>query len=394
MAASAQSLSPQQLTALNAQARANILAYGVPRLQQIFSNAYVPANQNIVNIPFQNVGLIRGFLVKVTGTIINTATTGGSNTTATRTQLGASNVLSQIQVQDYNNNNRIQTTGWHIALLNSAKQNMGFGGAYAPNLPINFGNNWTVQSAAASIAPSAGGTTTAAISYYYYVPLAYSKLDLRGAVYGGLVNATAQLILTINPSPVAAAGADATLAVYGGSSGGWSGNVTVTVWQDYIDQLPTNNGNVILPPIDISTIYDLKNTATGAAMVTGQDFPIPYANFRTFLSTCVIFDNNGTLNTGSDINYWMLQAANSTTFWKYGPDEAALLARSIFMADPPDGVYWFDTRDRPINTQQFGNVQLVINPSGTITNPALLVGYEQFDMTQTIGIASSLSQGQ
>jgi hypothetical protein len=387
-------ITPQQLTALNAQARANILAYGVPRLQQIYSQGVVPANGNILNIPFQNVGLIRGFLVKVTGTITNTSTTGGTNLTATRSELGGANVLSGIQVQDYNNNTRIQTTGWHISLLNSAKQNMVFGGAYAPNVPVDFGNNWTVQAAAATIAPNSGGTANSAISYYYYVPLAYSKLDLRGAVYGGLVNATAQLILTINPTPVVAAGADATLAVYGGTTGGWTGNVTVTVWQDYIDQLPLNQqGQVVLPPIDISTIYDLKNTSNGAALTVGQDFPIPYANFRTFLSTCVIFDNGGSLNVGSDVNYWMLQAANSTTFWKYGPNEAALLARSIFMADPPKGVYWFDTRDRPINTQQFGNVQLVINPSTVNANPALLVGYEQFDMTQTIGLASSLPAG-
>jgi hypothetical protein len=150
---------------------------------------------------------------------------------------------------------------------------------------------------------------------------------------------------------------------------------------------------VMAPPLDISTVYDLKYTSTGAAITVNQDYGIPYANFRTFLSTMLVVDNGGTFNTGSDVTYFQLQAANSTTFWKYTPDVAALLARGIFMADPPAGVYWFDTRDRPINTQQFGNVQLVVNMNTVNANPSLQVGYEQFDLTQTIALASSLPTG-
>lgn len=376
-------MTQQQLAAANMQARANILANGVPRLQNIYSQAVTPSATGApVNINFQNVGMIRGFLVRVKGTLHNT-----DAGTANRTGLGAANALTNISLFDFNNIQRINTTGAHISLLNSAKQNMVFGGAYSPNVPVNYGNNWTVQSLPATLAT----TADAAITYFYYVPLAYAKNDLRGAVYAGLVNATAYLSLVINPTPFAAAG-DAVNAMYSGMTGVWKAGtqVTIDVYQDYIDQLPTSNGQVVLPPLDISTVYDLKYTSVGAAITVNQDFGIPYANFRTFLSTMLIVDNGGTFNVGSDINYFSLQAANSTVFWKYTPDVAALLARNIFMADPPPAVYWFDTRDRPINTQQFGNVQLVVNMNTVNANPALLVGYEQFDLTQTIALASSL----
>jgi P3 major capsid protein len=379
-------MTQQQLAAANAQARANILSFGVPRLQNIFSQAVTPSATGApVNVNVQNVGLIRGFLVRVKGSLHNS----GSGT-ANLSEFGAANVLSNITFNDFNNIQRINTTGFHMSMLNSAKQDTVFGGAYSPNVPVSFGNNWTVQSAPATVATTANG----ALTYFYYVPLAYSKSDLRGSVYAGLVNATAFLGLTINPNPFVAAG-DFLSAIYTGQAGVWQAGtqVQIDVYQDYIDQLPMQNGQAVLPPLDISTIYDLKYTSTGAAITANQNYGIGYANFRTFLSTMLIVDNGGTYNVGSDINYFALQAANSTNFWQYTPDVAALLARSIFMADPPSGVYWFDTRDRPINTQQYGNVQLVVNMSTVNANPALLVGYEQFDLTQTIQIMSSLPSG-
>jgi hypothetical protein len=375
----------QQIAANNAAIRGMILANGVARLQQIFATGISPSAQNgPINVPIQNVGLIRGFLVKVQGTFTNAA-----GSTATRTEFGAANLLSAIAFQDFNNITRIQTTGWHMNLLNSAKNNMVFGGAYAPNVPSDYGNNWTVQSAPATIAAS----TDAPFTFFYYVPLAYAKNDLRGAVYAGLVGATAQLQLTLNPTPFAAAG-DATLAVYSGNAGNYKAaqNVNITVYQDYIDQLPTMNGQVLLPQVDLSTIYDIKNTSS-SGLVVGQDFGVLFANFRTFLSTAIVYDNGGTLNTGSDINYFSLTAANSANLWKYTPDVAALLARGQFMADPPKGTYFFDTRQAPINTQQYGNMEIIVNPSVVNAGASLLVGYESFAMTQTITGAASLPSG-
>ena len=381
--------SPAQTTAQrNAMARQAILMNGVDRFQQIYSSGINPSNQTILNINPQNVGLVRGFLVKVSGTIANT-NTGSSGVALTRTNFGASNLLRNIAFTDMNNQVRHQTQGWHLSVVNSAKQPMVIGGAYAPNIPVGYGNNYDVQTAASTLSVATGTTP---VQFYYYVPLSYSKVDLRGAMWAGVVNAVAQLQLEINPTPVVASG-DAGLAVYSGNTGGWSGNVTVTVWQDYIDQIAMDgNGQPILPQDDIQWLYQLNNT-TLSSLVVNQDFGVPFANFRNFLSTTLVYDNGGSYNAGTDINYFALQTANSSNIWKYGPEEASFLARSTFMADPPTGAYYFDHRNKPISTQQFGNTQITINPSVVNANAALWTGFEYFAQASQVVFAGSLPSG-
>lgn len=391
MAAAPTQMTPQQMFQRNMDARNLVLAAGVPMFQSIFAQSINPTNQTVVNIPIRNIGLIRGFLVKITGTLKNT---DGAGATATRTPFGVANLISQFVFTDLFNTVRIQTTGWHMALINSAKQPLVFGGAYAPNVPMGYGNNWDVDVGPATIAD----TVDAPVSMYYYVPLAYTANDLRGSMYAGVVNATSQLQVTINPNPIVDTGVDATNAVYSGATvvagtGGWkaASTVSIEVFQDYIDQIPIIDGNPILPQQDLSTIYELKNVALNG-LVSGQDFGIPYANFRTFLSTTVVVDNNGTLNNGDEINYWALRAANTTELFRYGPNEAALLGgRNIFGTDLPLGTYHFSHRNRPINTQQFGNMNLYINPNSSINAAAvLLVGFEDFAMLDQVTYAGSL----
>lgn len=374
----------QQAFAVNNARRAAILSTGVERLQQVYNTAINPANQTVINIAPQNVGLVRGFLVKVMGTIANT-NVGASGAALARTGFGAANLLRNITFNDTNNQNRHQTQGWHMSLINSAKQPMVMGGAYAPNVPVGYGSNYDVMTAPSAISVATG---SAAVQYYYYIPLSYTKVDLRGAMWAGIVNATAQLQLEINPNPVVATG-DAGLSVYSGNTGGWTGNVTVQVWQDYIDQIPMNNGNPLLPEQDIATLYQLQNSAL-TGLTANQDFGVPFANFRNFLSTALVYDNAGVYNPGTDINFFALQTANSTNVWKYGPEEAALFARSTFMADPPTGAYYFDSRIKPIETQQFGNTQITVNPSAVTNGASIWTGFEYFAQASQVVFAGSL----
>lgn len=380
----ADQMSPAQLQQINMAARMAVLSNAVEMTQQISSQSVVPATQNILNIVPRNVGLIKGFIVEVTGTLTN-----GAGSTATQTPFGAANVLSNITFQDLNNQVRINTTGWHVAMLNSAKQGFGYGGAYAPNLPMGYGNNWTVQSLPATVAAS----TDAAVRQIYYVPLAYSADDLRGSIYAAVVNATMNLQLTLNLTPFTAAG-DPTPCVYAGNAGNWKAAtpVTVTVYQVYLDQIPRGDQGPILPPLDLNTIYELKQT-TLTGIAAAQDFPYAYANYRDFLSTFAVYDNAGVLNVGSDVNYWSLVSANFTQLFKVTPEIAALNARGVFMADPPRGTYYFDTRRRPINTQQFGNMELNLNASAVTAGASLLVATEAFATVNTIVGGASLSAG-
>jgi hypothetical protein len=390
--------SPAQI---NAQARTLINALAVPREQQIFNSAYTASGtanisntQPVVNIQPRMVGLIRGFIVKVSATITN-----GSAVQIDLTDFGPSNLLSQIQFQDLQNNTRIQTPGWHLAALNTAKQRRPYSTSLVRetgfSYPINYGANMAGQIGAAATIPAGG---SAVINMWWYVPLAYSEKDLRGAVYANVVNATMQLNLTFNALPVVDSGADATQAVYQGDVAGSTAlavisAATVTVYQDYLDQLPVGQQGVILPPLDLATIYDIKQTLL-TAIVAGQDFPVQYANFRDFLSTHVIYVNTaagGVRGNGSDINYWALQSANFTNIWKRNPDRIAQMVRNTLQVDPPPGMYYFSSRERPISTQQYGNMELVLNALTAGTGAYLLFATEAFAMLNNVVGAGSLA---
>lgn len=386
----------------NIQARAAILQYGVKRIQQIYTNAVNPANQNILNIPPQNVGLLVGFIVEVDGNVANTG-----NATITRTEYGISNALTNITFSDLSNYIRHNTSGRHMQRVNSAKQGFEWGGAYQPNVPMDitafntsFANtnlvtpNWNVRSGALTIAASANAN----VREIYYVPVAYTAQDLRGSIYAAVTNATMNLQLTINPTPSVAAASDGLNAIYQGGAFGalpWNGNVTVTVYQVYYDQLPTVSQNgqttVALPLMDLNNQYCLLET-TLTGLVSGSDFPYSFANFRQFLSLTAVLDNAGALNAGSEVNYVALTSANNTNIFKYTPQIAALFSRTTFMSDPPKGEYYFDFRAQPIATNQFGNMNLNFNPNGNIlAGASLFVGSEYFAQQQQVSGAQSLS---
>lgn len=375
----------QQARAQNAGARAAVVANAQKLTQPLFSGTFVPANQNVVNVAPRNVGLLLGFYIYVQGSLAAASGTGNL------TQFGPANMLSQIQFLDLQNYTRHQTAGWHLALINAVKSKGAFAGAWTlSSYPINFANNYNVQTAPATI------TTGSPCKYLYYLPIAYSDFDLRGAIYAQVVSANMNLQLTINPAPVVTGTNDATLAVYGGATtvtaGGWSSAVTITIHQVYYDQLPRQGINPIVPALDLATVYELKNTAL-FGLVVGQDYQIAYSNFRDFLSTAVIYDNGGTLNVGSDINYWALQAANYVNLFNVPPYLAAVWGNSTIDDDMPKGTYYYDSRAKPISTTTYGNMNLTINPSVVNANAVLLVGFEDFgiqnQLIQAAGIANS-----
>lgn len=370
----------------NLQARSIVTGNAVRMVQQIASLTVNPNTAGPINLPPRNVGLLLGFIVEISGGITN-----GAADVATRTGFGSANVLQNVVFTDLNNVQRINTRGSHLAILNSARNGFGFGGAYAPNLPMSFGQNWAPFSGPATLAANATGTLT----HTFHVPVAYGLDDLRGAIYTAVVNATQNLQLTLATSAQlgVATAADPLGAAYVGNDNlAWTGNVTVNVYQVYYDQIPMFNGAPVLPMQDLNTIYDIKNTVL-TGLSANQDFTIPYANFRQFLSTTPIFDNGGTFNSGSDISYWALRAANNTELFRMSPNIAALEARQTFMADPPPGCYYFDHRRKPIDTITYGNMELVVNPITVNAGAQMVVGFESFQIVNQQAAASSLPAG-
>jgi hypothetical protein len=404
---------------LNQVARSAIKASAVSMLQPIFSATYgattdttdVSATNPVINIPPRNVGLIRGFWVKVVITYNNQ-----SGETATLSDFGPANIFSQIQFTDLNNNIRIQTTGWHLNIVNSIKAKRPYAAALirggsgsttgGTDSPINYGANFVGQEpttltgvtyAPATIANGAAASAST-VTMWYYIPLAYSWEDFRGAVYANVVNATMQLSLTFNPRSGVLATADSTNAVYTLAAGATASSFVaaqaiITVYQDYLDQLPVGQAGVLLPVLDLATIYELKNTVV-TSVVANQDFPVQYSNYRDFLSTTAIYINTGSSGAradGTDINYWALQSANFTNLWKVEPGLAALRIRNAIQADLPPGAYYFGSRDKPISTTQYGNMNLIINAITAGAGAYLNIGWEDFAVVQQLSMAGSLA---
>lgn len=383
---------------LNAQQRAAVLAQSVEMEQQIFSGSFTVANQNVVNIQPRFVGLIKRFRVVVTANIQNT----DAAVDATGTPFGVANILQNVQFTDLQNYLRINTTGWHLANLATAKYQGVYAGSnqasvYTSGTQLrsvvgNLGNNYPAITDLQNLTHA----TNQNIRMSYEVPISYSDTDLRGAIWANIVNATMNLQVTIAPAATAfvAAAADDTLAILkaGTCSYGAGGNVTITVFQVYLDQLPQGQNGAVLPLLDVSTIYELKNTPF-ANLVANQELPVSFANFRDFLSVFAVYNNNGS-NTGhgngSDINYWALVSANLTNIWKLDPLSAAERWRKILVADFPPGMYYFSFRNKPVSTLQYGNMQLVINPITAAAGNYLLIGFESFGLQNVITGAGSL----
>ena len=363
----------------NAIARQLVLQQSVEMTQTIYSTTVTPANQNVLNIVPRNVGLIKGFVVEVSAVVTNNAT----NPLAL-SDFNIANILSQVVFTDLNNNVRINTSGWHLEFIDTAKRNRVFGSSQPSDSPIKYGSNWNVKSAPATIAASGTGTVT----QKYWVPLAYSDQDLRGSVYGNVVNATMNLQLTLNTN-VSITSGDSTLNIYTGNPSTLT-SATVTVYQVYLDQLPQGKQGPVLPILDLSTVYELKNT-TFSGIVANQEFSMQYSNFRDFLSTFMIYYNGTARATGADISYLALQSANFTNIFKVDPYLQAMRTRNKVSTDFPPGVYYFDHRNKPLATTQYGNLELVMNPSTAGASAYCLVGYEDFALMNTITQAGSLA---
>lgn len=379
---------PQYSQAQNDQARAFIIANSREMFQQTYSQAVpAPIVGNTQAVQLRNVGMVKRLIVEVTGTI---AASGAE--TQNLTKWGLANIFSNINVTDLSNYQRINTAGWHLYALASLRRQMAYGAAYLNDAPVSMGSNLRVNDGPAAVN---AGTGALPFRMFYELPLAYSDVDLRGAIYSAVVNATWQIQFTINPQFFAVAGADPTLSVYQSSTAaaGVLSNVNVTIYQVYLDQLPFIGGQPVLPYFDIATGYLITNTNV-VGLTANQDFPIQFPNFRQIMSTTFMYNNGGQQNPGTDLNTIGIQAANLVFLYKTDPYTLALKLRNTVGDDMPAGSYIMETRMQPINTTTFGNMQLVLNASLVNAGANVNLGWEMFGIiNQVAGMGGSLPGG-
>lgn len=405
----------------NMGARQAVLGQALNMWQPISAQSLAtPTAGSVYNIPVRQVGFTKRFLVKSTLSF-----TTGATGVYSLSPMGTWNFWSQAVVNDLSNYTRINTTGWHLSMLASRKKAFFSGlassgmAAYQPNpglfgqtvasdfpggtnttpsnTAVNFLNAWGCMAA-----PSVTANVTAyTATVFHELPLAYSDVDLRGAIYTSVVSATMNIQLTLNANLFVANNADPTLAVYGaaGASTVVLNTLNLTVYQNYLDQLPFSNQGPILPALDLSKMYLLTNTSfTGLA--SGQDFPIPFPNFRAWQSLAFVLDDGVTPWTaaGTDVTRLQLQTANLTNVWQFqdagAPTAAiplntqALFNRFTMGTDWPKGCYFMDFRDRPINTNNFGNMQFTVSPN--VSTAILFVGFEGIGIANQVITAGSI----
>lgn len=343
---------------------------------------------SVLTFYLRNVGLVKRLVVKFKATV-----TAGASSTQTLTKWGLANLISNVTFFDLGNNQRINTTGWHLTALSTAKRRRVFGAAVTTDTPLGYGsNNNRMMYAPSTIAANANSE----IDFMLEIPFVKNDQDLRGAIFADVTQATMQVQITLNPNMFVSSTADPTLAMYqsGGSDLATLSNVTVNFWQNYLDQIPRIGGAPVLPALDLGTAYLLNNTAS-ALPVANQDNGVSFVNARTYESVTFAYDNNGTLNVnGSDINYVQLQSANFTNILNLDGKILSLMERNIIGDDFPAGMHYLDFRHRPIDTNQYGNMQLVINPSSVGGSGAVfLYGWEAFGIIGLVNQGGSLPLG-
>lgn len=347
-----------------------------------------PAPGSVLTFYIRNVGLVKRLIVKFTATV-----TGGATSANTLTKFGLANFVSNVTFSDLGNNQRINTQGWHLVAVSSAKRRKVWGAAYTSDTPFGYGNiNNRVQFAPASIA----ATVASEIDFFLEIPFVKNDTDLRGAIYADVTQATAQVQITLNPNMFVSSTADPTLAMYqsAGSDLASLSGLSMQVYQNYLDQLPRINGIPILPQLDLGTAYLLNNTTSGLP-VANQLNGAAFTNARTYESVAFYYDNNGTLNVnGSDISQIQLTSANFTNIQSLDPKMSQFMSRNVIMDDFPAGMYYMDFRHRPVDTNQYGNMNLIVQPSSVGGSGAYIgYGWEAYGIIGLVNQGGSLPMG-
>lgn len=344
---------------------------------------------SVLTFQLRNVGLVKRLVLQIRATITNP-----TGPTQNLTAMGLANLVSNVTFFDLGNNQRINTTGWHLTAVATAKRRRVFSAAYTNDSPLGYGAvNNRVMFAPASIASN----TNTEVVFMLEIPFVKNDTDLRGVIFADVTQATMQVQITLNPQMFVANTADPTLAVYQSTTGVLPtlSNVQINYWQNYLDQLPRmSNGAPILPALDLGTAYLLNNTSSGLP-VANQDNGAAFVNSRTYESVTFIYNNNGTLNAnGSDLNYVQLQSANFTNLLNLDGRMLSLMERNLIGNDFPRGMHRLGFEGRPIDTNQYGNMQLVINPSSVGGAGAVfLYGWEAYGIIGLVNQGGAIPSG-
>jgi hypothetical protein len=368
----------------NQLARNLIFSNAKPIIQAVGNKSFatVTAGNNVYSVAPLQIGFLRRFIVVVTGTITNTG--AGILTLSPN---GADNLLSNITFNDFTGNPRHNASGRAFSYVEGAKYQRIPGAAYTSDSVSGYGSIIASNVAPATIANAGTGTVTR----IFEIPIMVDTGKfMAGGMWLGVNNQSTMLNLTGNLTPVVVTAADPLNAIYTGVSGTLT-NVTMTVYQDYWNNLPKDkNNNPILPMNDIATAYMITETNSGLTFASGQQSQWNFPTFSKLLGTYFAYDNAGVLNPGTDLSTIRLVVSNYSIIKEYSPLSLSREMRNVYGADLPKGQYAITSRMHNLDVSQYPSLQLQITPSAATAGAYAMVTTEILRPMQYMAAASGV----
>ena len=346
----------------NAQIRAALLATAPRMRKNVGTFMSLPGQTSRIKV--FNVGVITmlQILVQVPVTI--------AVANATASKKGPWNIINRLRLTDYDGTDRVNVSGFQLFQVNSARYREPFGfnnsGASAiitnPQQPVAVGNQ-TVQ-------------------FLINIPVAYDpESDLRGAILAQTAVGELYLNIDWNPNLLTNGSDDSLFNGAPTTTVVMNGNISVQVWQHYLlPQAVGQNGQIPLPPLDLMTVYELAGAVISTDNIAAnQERLFNYPNVRTVIGAYVSYTKLGTTLAvlGDTLQHRLIANGNNTL-----RDESEVSKyfnqRLYTHGDLVTGVFYLMHRDKPIETAQFGNVQMGVTPVNAGANSYFESMFESF----------------
>lgn len=337
-----QQISPFQM---NMMARMNLLQTGISMIKRIQPVRGDMGSQ--LKIPLLRMGIMTGVMLHFTVPVNITAA-------ATASPVAPWNIAQQVTYNDFAGTQRTRTNGFQLWAAQSMKQGDALSVAPQMDYP-GAGDSGPALVYDTNIISQPVATGEKEIRFSIYVPMAYDpSSDLTGAVLTQTNVGEHYITVDLARGLV---GADPWVFPYTAGTVASAGQVTVEAYQMYIQ--PQNMSAENLPVIDLSTVYGFEGAyQTTANIASGQPTYINYPNNRSILSTLLTFEN-GTAFTanGADLDQITIVANSNTNFKEMTPRLVREIMRNMINSDLPPGNYYLGSRQQPILTQLYANVQ-------------------------------------
>lgn len=285
------------------------------------------------------------------------------------------NLITRLRFSDYDNTDRVNASGFQLFIWNCVRRRSFWG----------YNNEAATAVLTNPVVPTAVASDT--LSFFIDVPIAYdidNPVPMSQDLRGGMIMQTGvgECYLTIDFTNSLYTNNDVE-SVYAGAATttvvGQSANfISVTVWQFFLmPQAIGPNNEVPLPMWDLNTVYEFAgNIRSSDNLAVGATRLFQFPNMRSVIGSYFNYVAGGVLaNTVTSLQ--LIVNANNI-IREDTRDSRWFEQRLLLNSDIADGVFFYNHRDKPVETWLYGNVQMGFVPSAVGANPYVEQGYETF----------------